>query len=63
MLDFQTQQRRLLPQVATAYALLAAGRSMMQFYYQATGNINKGSYGELPQVGVLLLFYVQSVSD
>ena len=51
MLDFRTQQHRLLPQVATAFALLIAGRNMMQFYFQVMADINKGSYSELPQVG------------
>ena len=61
-MDFQTQQHRLLPQVATAYALLAAGKNMMQFYLLVITDINKGAYSQLPQVGHQLFGVVSVVS-
>ncbi|KAK7091432.1 peroxisomal acyl-coenzyme A oxidase 1-like [Littorina saxatilis] len=53
VLDFQTQQYRLLPQLATAYALLNAGRNMLLYYIKVTANMNQGSFAQLPQLHAL----------
>ncbi|KAK7502899.1 hypothetical protein BaRGS_00005848 [Batillaria attramentaria] len=53
VLDFQTQQFRLFPQIANAYALLAAGRDMLLFYMKITAQIDKGALEELPQLHAL----------
>ncbi|XP_076456618.1 peroxisomal acyl-coenzyme A oxidase 1-like [Babylonia areolata] len=53
VMDFQTQQYRLLPQVANAYALFFAGRSMMLQYMATTAEINQGAFGGLAQLHAL----------
>ncbi|KAK7091567.1 peroxisomal acyl-coenzyme A oxidase 1-like [Littorina saxatilis] len=53
VLDFQTQQMKLLPLVATAYALTVASRNMTAFYMSATKKIEKGALEELPQLHAL----------
>lgn len=50
VLDFQTQQGKLFPQIAAAYALIIAGHNMMSFYLKVTTQIDKGALEELPQV-------------
>ena len=61
VLDFQTQQMKLLPVVATAYALTIAARNMSQFYQDVTQRIIKGALDELPQVDYFTLL-LQSCS-
>ncbi|KAL8594946.1 hypothetical protein ACOMHN_038743 [Nucella lapillus] len=53
VMDFQTQQYRLLPQVANAYALWLTGVSMVRFYFDTTAQINQGAYGGMAQLHAL----------
>ncbi|XP_025091952.1 peroxisomal acyl-coenzyme A oxidase 1-like [Pomacea canaliculata] len=53
VLDFQTQQQKVLPQVAAAYALMFTGRNVLAFYMQVTSQIEKGALEELPQLHAL----------
>lgn len=54
VLDFQTQQMKLLPLVATAYALTFTSRNMSQFYQDVIQRIEKGALDELPQVHIFV---------
>ncbi|KAK7502853.1 hypothetical protein BaRGS_00005802 [Batillaria attramentaria] len=53
VLDFQTQQMKLLPLVATAYALTIASRNMAAFYLRVRQQIEQGTLEELPQLHAL----------
>ncbi|XP_065903315.1 peroxisomal acyl-coenzyme A oxidase 1-like [Dysidea avara] len=48
ILDYVTQQHKLLPQIANAYALRMAGSLMKQFYLSSTSEISKGVLTSLP---------------
>jgi len=48
ILDYITQQHKLLPQIANAYALRMAGSLMRQFYLSSTSEISKGVLTSLP---------------
>ena len=48
ILDYVTQQHKLLPQIANAYALKMAGMTMRQFYLSSTIEISKGVLTSLP---------------
>jgi hypothetical protein len=50
VLDFQCQQHRLFPQLATAYATTIASQQIYDFYRQASANIDKGDLSQLPLV-------------
>ncbi|KAM4604056.1 peroxisomal acyl-coenzyme A oxidase 1 isoform 1-T1 [Polymixia lowei] len=53
ILDFQTQQYKLLPLLATAYAFHFVGQYMSQMYHRITGDINQGDLSELPELHAL----------
>jgi len=48
ILDYVTQQYKLLPEIANSYALKMAGKYMMQFYMSSKGEISKGNLTSLP---------------
>ena len=50
ILDFQTQQYKLLPLLATAYALMFVGRHMRDVYFQTNYEIQQGNVELLPEV-------------
>lgn len=50
ILDYQTQQYKLFPLLATAYAFTFVGQYMKQTYHRITGDINQGDFSELPEV-------------
>ncbi|KAK3088150.1 hypothetical protein FSP39_015398 [Pinctada imbricata] len=53
VLDYQTQQYKLFPALATSYAMLMAGRFMYDFYLKTTAQIEKGDLGTMPQLHAL----------
>ncbi|XP_028674798.1 peroxisomal acyl-coenzyme A oxidase 1 isoform X2 [Erpetoichthys calabaricus] len=53
ILDYQTQQFKLLPLLATAYAFHFVGQYMRQTYLRITGDINLGDFSELPELHAL----------
>uniref|UniRef100_A0AAY4A9M8 Acyl-coenzyme A oxidase n=1 Tax=Denticeps clupeoides TaxID=299321 RepID=A0AAY4A9M8_9TELE len=53
ILDYQTQQQKLFPLLATAYAFQFVGQYMTQTYHRITGDINQGDYTELPELHAL----------
>ncbi|XP_052079728.1 peroxisomal acyl-coenzyme A oxidase 1-like isoform X2 [Mytilus californianus] len=53
ILDYQTQQYRLFPLLATAYALYFAGNYMSTAYSEGSQKIEKGQLEELPQLHAL----------
>ncbi|XP_065897934.1 peroxisomal acyl-coenzyme A oxidase 1-like [Dysidea avara] len=48
ILDYVTQQYKLLPQIANSYALKMASRFMMQLYVTTKGEIQEGDLSSLP---------------
>ncbi|XP_053309460.1 peroxisomal acyl-coenzyme A oxidase 1 isoform X1 [Spea bombifrons] len=53
ILDFQTQQYKLFPLLATAYAFQFVGSYMSQTYHRITGDIQQGNLNELPELHAL----------
>ncbi|XP_054459875.1 peroxisomal acyl-coenzyme A oxidase 1 isoform X2 [Anoplopoma fimbria] len=53
ILDFQTQQYKLFPLLAMAYAFTFVGQYMNQTYQRISGDINEGDYSELPELHAL----------
>ncbi|XP_075033906.1 peroxisomal acyl-coenzyme A oxidase 1 isoform X1 [Mixophyes fleayi] len=53
ILDFQTQQYKLFPLLATAYAFQFVGSYMNQTYHRITGDIHQGNLSELPELHAL----------
>ncbi|XP_069809763.1 peroxisomal acyl-coenzyme A oxidase 1 isoform X1 [Dendropsophus ebraccatus] len=53
ILDFQTQQYKLFPLLATAYAFQFVGSYMNQTYHRITGDIQQGNLSELPELHAL----------
>ncbi|XP_064382734.1 peroxisomal acyl-coenzyme A oxidase 1-like isoform X1 [Halichondria panicea] len=50
VMDYQTQQLKLLPLIATAYALNISGIDMMRTYYQIQSEIMDGNFDSLPEL-------------
>nr|QFF91505.1 acyl-CoA oxidase 1 isoform 2 [Potamotrygon motoro] len=50
ILDYQTQQYKLFPLLATAYAFRFVGNFMRDMYQRITADINDGDYSQLPEV-------------
>ncbi|KAM8946790.1 peroxisomal acyl-coenzyme A oxidase 1 isoform 1-T1 [Pelodytes ibericus] len=53
IMDFQTQQYKLFPLLATAYAFQFVGSYMSQTYHRITGDIHQGNLSELPELHAL----------
>ncbi|KAM8772982.1 peroxisomal acyl-coenzyme A oxidase 1 isoform 1-T1 [Acanthopagrus schlegelii] len=53
ILDFQTQQYKLFPLLATAYAFIFVGQYMKNTYSRISGDINQGDFSELPELHAL----------
>ncbi|XP_028258746.1 peroxisomal acyl-coenzyme A oxidase 1 isoform X1 [Parambassis ranga] len=53
IIDYQTQQYKLLPLLAMAYAFTFVGQYMKQTYLRITGDINQGDFSELPELHAL----------
>lgn len=50
IIDYQTQQYRLFPLLATSYAMYFAGRFMYDFYLKTTAEIEGGNLDSMPQL-------------
>lgn len=50
ILDYQTQQHKLFPVLAMAYAFTFVGQYMKQTYNRISGDIHAGDFSELPEV-------------
>ncbi|KAF7213169.1 peroxisomal acyl-coenzyme A oxidase 1 isoform X1 [Nothobranchius furzeri] len=53
ILDYQTQQYKLFPLLATAYAFSFVGQYMSKIYHRISGDINDGDFSELPELHAL----------
>ncbi|KAL4648029.1 peroxisomal acyl-coenzyme A oxidase 1 isoform X1 [Arapaima gigas] len=53
ILDYQTQQYKLFPLLATAYAFHFMGQYMSQTYHRIMGDINQGDFSEMPELHAL----------
>ena len=58
MLDYQTQQFRLLPLLASAYAQCFAGHFMNKMYVEVMEAIAEGNLDSLPEVSIILIFNI-----
>ena len=50
VMDYQTQQLKLLPLIATSYALILTGRYMLTLHLQSRSEIAAGNLECLPEV-------------
>lgn len=50
VLDFRTQQAKLFPQLATAYAFLFVAQEMESIYFSVNSEIDRGNIDRLPEV-------------
>ena len=51
MIDFQTQQEKLFPNIALAYALHFAKKYMLQTYYAIyETELSQGNFNSVPEV-------------
>ncbi|KAF4080081.1 hypothetical protein AMELA_G00166270 [Ameiurus melas] len=53
ILDYQAQQHKLFPLLATAYAFTFVGQYMKNMYNRITGDINQGDFSQLPELHAL----------
>uniref|UniRef100_A0A8C2DBP7 Acyl-coenzyme A oxidase n=1 Tax=Cyprinus carpio TaxID=7962 RepID=A0A8C2DBP7_CYPCA len=53
ILDYQAQQYKLFPLLATAYAFHFVGQYMSKTYHRISGYINQGDFSELPELHAL----------
>ncbi|KAM9491234.1 peroxisomal acyl-coenzyme A oxidase 1 isoform 1-T1 [Salvelinus alpinus] len=53
IMDYQTQQYKLFPLLATAYAYKFVGQYMNDVYHRITGDISQGDFSELPELHAL----------
>ena len=58
MLDYQTQQFKLLPLLASAYAQCFAGHFMNKMYFEVMEAIAEGNLDSLPEVSVTTIYDV-----
>ena len=49
-MDYQTQQFKLLPLLATAYAMTLAGETLSKMYFQFKQEAAEGRFDSLPEV-------------
>ena len=52
VLDYQTQQMKLLPLLASAYALIQTGQYMIRQYIKGRSEIAQGNLDVMPEVCV-----------
>lgn len=53
ILDYQTQQYKLLPEIAKVFALLFSARRVGDTFIEANQNMSKGNLALLPEVSKL----------
>ncbi|XP_062853905.1 peroxisomal acyl-coenzyme A oxidase 1 isoform X2 [Trichomycterus rosablanca] len=53
ILDYQAQQYKLFPLLATAYAFTFVGQYMSNTYHSIMGDINQGDFSQLPELHAL----------
>ena len=51
-MDYQTQQFKLLPLIASSYALTLTGQYMLRIHMQSRAEIADGNLDSLPEVHV-----------
>ena len=49
-MDYQTQQFKLLPLIASCYALILTGQYMLRVHMQSRAEIAEGNLESLPEV-------------
>ena len=67
VMDYQAQQFKLLPLIASAYALILTGRYMLRVHMESRAEIADGNLESLPEVGgspyciVTIFLYCSSI--
>ena len=51
-MDYQAQQFKLLPLIASSYALILTGQYMLRIHMQSRGEIAEGNLESLPEVDI-----------
>ena len=54
-MDYQTQQLKLLPLIASSYALILTGQYMLRLHLQSRAEIAGGNLESLPEVGTVYI--------
>ena len=57
VIDFQTQQQKILPQIAMAYALRTAGKVAAEIYGRSAAKMEGGNLEDLPVVSQMQTKY------
>lgn len=60
ILDYQTQQYKLIPYIAYFYAFRFSAEWLSNIYHQVTANMKDGNLEQLPEV--CLFFYSEQVT-
>lgn len=50
IMDYQSQQMKLFPQIATAYAFILTGQQLGQLYISYVAQAQGGDFSALPEV-------------
>ncbi|XP_003724010.1 peroxisomal acyl-coenzyme A oxidase 1 isoform X3 [Strongylocentrotus purpuratus] len=50
ILDYQSQQLKIFPNLATAFAFIFTGREMMKHYFESLAEMDEGNYSSLPEL-------------
>ena len=52
VMDYQSQQLKLFPYLATAFAFMFAGKQMHQMFAQSLDAVSAGNFNVLPEVNI-----------
>ncbi|XP_072176092.1 peroxisomal acyl-coenzyme A oxidase 1-like [Diadema setosum] len=50
ILDYQSQQLKIFPNIAAAYAFIYTGQEMMKTYFASLAEMNEGNFSSLPEL-------------
>ena len=53
VIDYQTQQYKLFPLIASAYAFLFSGAELREIYFRTNSEIQQGNVDMLPEVSAV----------
>nr|XP_054748420.1 peroxisomal acyl-coenzyme A oxidase 1-like [Lytechinus pictus] len=50
ILDYQSQQLKIIPNIATSFAFILTGKQMMKTYFDSLAEMNEGNFSSLPEL-------------
>ncbi|XP_041481876.1 peroxisomal acyl-coenzyme A oxidase 1-like isoform X1 [Lytechinus variegatus] len=50
ILDYQSQQLKIIPNIATSFAFILTGKEMMKTYFDSLAEMNEGNFSSLPEL-------------